>query len=193
MDRHEVLELSLAHRAVAVDAAGAPRDGPRDVDVRDDVEPVLRASRDKGVHAAQGVGVKAKRPGGILPPNPSGGFAAWHEGVGVLADKATIVVVDADGVVAKTREMCRDGVGLLHVGEIGAAGNVYAPESDCLSGTLLELEVAVAHHYAPVYAARRVCGGNVREVQRRTRLDVALDLERHPGGGGGAVATTGDE
>jgi hypothetical protein len=59
MDWHEVLELALAHRAVAVDAAGAPRDGPRDVDVRDDVESVLRAGRDKGVLAAQGVGLEA--------------------------------------------------------------------------------------------------------------------------------------
>ena len=59
MDRHEVLERALADRAVAVDADRAPRDGARDVEVRDDVEAVPRAGRDERVVTTQGVGGEA--------------------------------------------------------------------------------------------------------------------------------------
>ena len=100
------------------------------------------------------------------------------------------MVVDADGVVAEGGEVRGDRLGLVLVGEVGAAADVDAPEADRLAGTALELEVPVAHHDAPVHTARRVRGRDPREVERRARLNVALRGEGNPGrdGGGAAVA-----
>ena len=170
-----MLNLSHVHRAVAVDAARAPRNRPRDVEVGDDVEAVAAASGDKGVHAAQGVGVETG--------------AARLEGVGVAADETTIVMVEADCIVADARHVGDCGVGLVLVREIRAGADVRAPEADSLSGTVLEFDTAATRHYAPVDAAWSVRCGEVREVQSRTRLDVMLHGERNPGGGGSFAAS----
>ena len=95
--------------------------------------------------------------------------------------------MDADGVVAERGEVRGDLLRLVFVGEVGSAADVDAPESDRLAGAVLKLEMTVVRNGAPMHAAGRVRGRDPREIERRTRLDVALRAERDPGRGGGAA------
>ena len=166
MEDDEPLVGVLLHRAVAVDAEGAPGDGfARDIEVGRDVEAVADAGGAKGVEAVKRI--RIKREGG---------------GISTLEDGA-LVVVNANGVEAHAGEVGGEAVGVLRRGgRVGAVDEVDAAEADHLAGAVLKLEMVADGDDAAELACRLVVRNCRGEVERGARLNPVLACGRRDDG-----------
>ena len=161
-------------RPVAVEADRAPgnRVGPRDVEVGREVEAVLHAGGDEEVELVhlRGLGLRAIR-------------AIVRETV--RGDHPSLVVVEADGVVADASEVGGETLRLLRgVREVRRVAEVHAVEALRDTREALELEVPAAHDDAPEFPGGRVVRNDGQEVERRAGLDPGFVGERNPVGPG---------
>ena len=99
------------------------------------------------------------------------------------AEQRALVVVEADRVVAHSREVGGEAVGrLARGGRVRVAAEVHAVEALRLAGQALELEVAADGDDAPELAGGRVVRDDARKVERGAGLDPDRAFEGDPVG-----------
>ena len=103
-------------------------------------------------------------------------------------DEERLVVMDADRVEAHAREVRREAVGVLRIGDVGPVDEVHAAEADFLARAAFELEVVADGDDATELPRRLMVRHDAREVERGSGLDPVgpgrWRRERNPVGAG---------
>ena len=157
-------ELDGLHRrvAVAVDAQVPPRRATRDVEVGREVDAARNALRDEAVELVER------------------GFVR-HQHAVFVAGERTVVVVDADGVVAEAEDALGQRRRLFgRFREVGGLAKVDAAETLRDARQSLELGVVADAPQPAVFSRGGVAGDDAREVERRAGKDVLAVFHRHP-------------
>ena len=158
---HERLELVHRHLAVTVLSERPPRHPARDEEVRRHIEPRFRTGGEKPVELTHPLRIDRRAVRRSLR-------------------QRTLVVVDANRVVAEMRDPVGKRLRVRIVDEVRGEAEVHAVEALRHAGTPLELEVSVTNDDASVLPRRRVDAADFREVERAPDLHSGGDGERQP-------------
>ncbi len=160
---HSDQNLVLIHADISrtIDAHGLPLHGSRHIEIRRDVEPLGDTGGDQRIPLRDLIRIERGLIRGTL-------------------DKAAIMMVDTNRVVAQPRQPFGQSFGHISLDKIGGKTEVDAIETLHHPRLLFEFKVRSFGQHVPILACGFIVKSQRREVQRRALIDIQIRAEGNP-------------